>query len=151
MRARSTTISRLCPPFAPIVMSCKCSGAPPIREDSRALAEIQDDYEKSPTPENKAHLDTLQSAITTMFLDMEAGFASRADWNFRHTVEYKIAHFLSGFDGIFTLNQDLLFERHYHDLDLALNQPKKWFGWRRPGIQVLPDPRQTTNDVEKTT
>jgi hypothetical protein len=116
-----------------------------------ALAEIQDDYERSPTPENKAHLDTVQSAITTMFLAMEAGFANRADWNFRHTVEYKIAHFLGGFDGIFTLNQDLLFERHYHDLDLALNQPKKWFGWRRPGIQVLPDPRQTTNDVEKTT
>jgi hypothetical protein len=65
-----------------------------------------------PTPENKAHLDTLQSAITT-FLALEAGFANTADWNFRHTVEYKIAHFLSGFDGIFTLNQDLLFERHY--------------------------------------
>jgi hypothetical protein len=60
-----------------------------------ALAEIQDDYEKSPTPKNKVHLDTLQSAITTTFLDMEVGFASRADWNFRHTVEYKIAHFLS--------------------------------------------------------
>jgi hypothetical protein len=130
-RARSTTISRRC-------------ALPALRADRHVLqglrrtankggfeaafAEIQDDYERSPTPENKAHLDTLQTAITTMFSALEAGFANRADWNFRHTVEYKIAHFLSGFDGIFTLNQDLLFERHYHDLDLALNQPKKWFG-----------------------
>jgi hypothetical protein len=102
-------------------------------------------------PKTRRTLDTLQSAITTMFLAMEAGLASRADWNLRHTLEYKIAHFFSGFDGIFILNQDLLFERHYYDPDLALNRPKKWSGSRRPGIQVLPDPPQTTNDVEKTT
>jgi hypothetical protein len=69
-----------------------------------ALTKIRDDYEKSPTPENKVHLETLQSAITAMFSAMEVGFASRADWNFRRTVEYKIAHFLNGFDGIFSLN-----------------------------------------------
>ena len=46
-----------------------------------ALAEIQDDYEKSPTPENKAHLDTLQSAITAMlYLANPATTASMAAW-----------------------------------------------------------------------
>ena len=117
-----------------------------------ALAEIQDDYEKSPTPENKAHLDTLQSAILAMFKTMEAGFANRRDWEFRHPpARFKISHFLNGFDAVFTLNQDLLFERFYWENDVALNQPKKWYGWRRPGIQVLPDPRQTTNEPDKTT
>ena len=107
-----------------------------------ALAELREDYAKAPTQENLAHLQTLQSAVTVMFRTMERGFASRPDWNFKHTVEYKIAHFLSGFDAIFTLNQDLLFERHYYDADLALNQPKKWFGWRRPGIRALNDLNQ---------
>jgi hypothetical protein len=117
-----------------------------------ALAEIQDDYEKSPTPENLAHLQNLQSAITAMFSDMEAGFAGRPDWEFCHTTEFKIARFLSGFDGVFTLNQDLLFERHYRDSDLALTRPRKWFGWRRPGIRSLIDYNQgLQHDVAKTT
>lgn len=107
-----------------------------------ALAELQDEHAQAPTPENLGHLQTLQSAVTSMFHTMEAGFASCPDWNFKHTMEYKIAHFLSGFDAVFTLNQDLLFERHYQDLDLALNQPKKWFGWRRPGIRALNDLNQ---------
>jgi len=107
-----------------------------------ALAELREDYAKAPTQENLVHLQTLQSAVTIMFRTMERGFASRPDWYFKHTVEYKIAHFLSGFDAIFTLNQDLLFERHYYDADLALNQPKKWFGWRRPGIRALNDLNQ---------
>jgi hypothetical protein len=81
-----------------------------------ALTEIQDAYEKSPTPINKAHVETLQSAIADMFSEMEAGFANITDWNFHHAAEYKIAHFLGGFDAIFTLNQDLLFERHYRDI-----------------------------------
>lgn len=114
-----------------------------------ALAEIEDDYDRSPTPENRAHLDTLQSAITTMFLTMEAAFKQRPSWDFCNLVQFKIARFLSGFDAIFSLNQDLLPERHYHDLDLALCQPKKWFGWRRPGIQVFPDPSVTTNEPDK--
>ncbi len=116
-----------------------------------ALAEIEDDYDRSPTPENRAHLDVLQSAITMMFLTMETAFKQRPSWDFCNLTQFKTAHFLSGFDAIFSLNQDLLPERHYHDLDLALNQPKKWYGWRRPGIQVFPDPSLTTNEPDKVT
>ncbi|HXC30493.1 MAG TPA: SIR2 family protein [Stellaceae bacterium] len=116
-----------------------------------ALAEIEDEYDRSPTSENRAHLDILQSAITTMFLTMETAFKQRPSWDFCNLKQFKTAHFLSGFDAIFSLNQDLLPERHYHDLDLALNQPKKWYGWRRPGIQVLPDPSLTTNEPDKVT
>jgi hypothetical protein len=107
-----------------------------------ALAEIQDEYAKNPTSENLAHLKNLQDAVQTMFADMEAGFASRRGWEFCNDLQFKIARFLSPFDAIFSLNQDLLFERHYHDMDLTLCQPKKWFGWRRPGIRALNDHNQ---------
>jgi hypothetical protein len=117
-----------------------------------ALSELQEVYAKTPTEENLHHLSCLQEAILAMFADMEAGFAKRPGWDFCNDLLFKIARFLSPFDAIFSLNQDLLFERHYHDLDLALNQPKKWFGWRRPGIRALNDYNQGyPHDVTKMT
>jgi hypothetical protein len=117
-----------------------------------ALSELQEVYAKTPTDENRHHLNCLQEATLAMFGDMEAGFASRHGWDFCNDLQFKIAKFLSPFDAIFSLNQDLLFERHYHDIDLALNQPKKWFGWRRPGIRALNDCNQGyPHDVAKTT
>jgi SIR2-like domain len=104
-----------------------------------ALAELQEAYAKAPTPENLNNLQSLQEAILAMFADMEAGFASRPGWDFSNYVQFKLARFLSPFDAVFSLNQDLLFERHFHGLDLALAQPKKWFDWERPGIQALAD------------
>jgi hypothetical protein len=107
-----------------------------------ALAELQEVYAKTATPESLNHLQCLQEAILAMFADMEAGFASKPGWEFCNDLQFKIARFLSPFDGIFSLNQDLLFERHFHGHDLALTQPKKWFDWERPGIQVLADHNQ---------
>jgi hypothetical protein len=104
-----------------------------------ALAELQDLYANMPAAENRHHLQCLQEAILAMFADMEAGFASKQGWEFCNDLQFKIARFLSPFDAIFTLNQDLLFERHFHGLDLALTQPKKWFDWERPGLQALAD------------
>jgi hypothetical protein len=50
-------------------------------------------------------------------------------------MEYLIRSFLVHFDAIFTLNQDLLLERHYLDGNIALSQPRRWNGWQIPGIK----------------
>jgi len=107
-----------------------------------ALAELQDAYAKNPTPENLAHLKNLQDAVLTMFSDMEAGFAHKREWNFCNDLQFKIAKLLSPFDAIFSLNQDLLFERFYFGADLALHFPRKWGDWERPGIRALADDNQ---------
>lgn len=99
-----------------------------------ALSELQEVYAKTPTDENRHHLNCLQEATLAMFGDMEAGFASRHGSDFCNDLQFNIAKFLSPFDAIFSLNQDLLFERHYHDIDLALNQPKKFISSRRMSI-----------------
>ena len=115
-----------------------------------ALAEIQADYHTSPTPQNKAHVEALQIGIIAMFSAMEAGFASRRGWDFCNLVEFKVAGFLNRFDAIFSLNQDLLPDRHYVNLDLALSQPRRWSGWNMPGLQIFPNPAQRTNAPDET-
>jgi hypothetical protein len=53
---------------------------------------------------------------------------------------YMVRNFLAQFDAIFTLNQDLLLERHYLDDNLKVVQPQKWSGWHLPGIKPIPNP-----------
>jgi SIR2-like domain len=57
-------------------------------------------------------LASLQSALMQMFRDMEGGFAG-VNFNFNSDQKETISAFLSRFDAIFSLNQDLLLERHY--------------------------------------
>jgi hypothetical protein len=115
-----------------------------------ALAEVQNNYILNGTLERLKHLNNLQAAIAEMFADMDAGFAHRQSLDFSSDLNFKVARFLGRFDAIFTLNQDLLLERHYHDSDLALSSPRKWGGWRSPGIRVLVDDNQgAPRDVSK--
>ncbi len=57
-------------------------------------------------------LASLQSALMQMFRDMEGGFAG-VNFNFNSDQKETISAFLTRFDAIFSLNQDLLLERHY--------------------------------------
>jgi SIR2-like domain len=57
-------------------------------------------------------LASLQSALMQMFRDMDEGFVN-IDFNFNSHLKDAISTFLSRFDAIFSLNQDLLLERHY--------------------------------------
>ncbi len=104
-----------------------------------ALAEVQNDYILNHTPANLDHLHRLQAAIGDMYADMEAGFANKISMEFSNDGNSQIWKFLARFDAIFTLNQDLLLERHYLDGNLALASPRKWDGWRLPGMKVLFD------------
>lgn len=80
-----------------------------------ALAEVQRQYLSSPLPEYKARLERFQTAINDMFGDMERGFATNLTWEFQNDTRRTLIHALVKFDAIFTLNQDLLFERFYLD------------------------------------
>ena len=52
---------------------------------------------------------------------------------------FTVRSFLSRFDAIFTLNQDLLLEQHYLDDNIMLSQPGKWRGWQIPGMNPIPN------------
>jgi hypothetical protein len=115
-----------------------------------ALAQIQAAYLASPTPQNKAHVEALQTGIIAMFKAMEMGFASRPGWNFCNDIDFMVSRFLNRFDAVFSLNQDLLPDRFYQPIDLALSLPRRWNGWTKPGLQIFPNPAQRTNAPEET-
>lgn len=92
-----------------------------------ALGELQSESYRSRDPLSGRHRKALEGAILQMFETMNHGF---------ETVEFesvananKVSHSLSRFDSLFTLNQDLLLERHYfHNACFA--NPRRWRGWK---------------------
>ena len=88
-----------------------------------ALAELQQAYTHSKNDRTRKPLADLQAAIVGMFNYMNLAFDGiqfepQKQQNF--VKEHLIGTFLARFDAIFTLNQDLLLERHY------LNDPDFW-------------------------
>jgi hypothetical protein len=100
-----------------------------------ALAELQAQY--THTPESaRVPLMALQDAVKRMFDDMNAAFVAYTDWQFgQQDIERQIGTFLTRFDAIFTLNQDILLEHHYINSNIALIGKKKWAGSELPGMR----------------
>jgi hypothetical protein len=63
--------------------------------------------------EDERRLIAFQTALFRVFGDMNRSFQSRR-FDFSDDVARSFGKFLTGFDTIFTLNQDLLLELHYH-------------------------------------
>jgi hypothetical protein len=103
-----------------------------------ALAEVQQTYAHGPSPHHKAQLDILQDAIGRMFAIMDSAFASMPTMEFQQHIEYLLRTFLVRFDAIFSLNQDLLIERHYLNDNVMLGSSGRWNGYQIPGIQRPP-------------
>src|SRR3989442_12074341 len=80
------------------------------------------------------HATKLDEAVRGMFADMNNAFAESGDFHFMGTQPDKsVTDFLSMFDAIFTLNQDLLMERNYLNDNLSmLRHPR---GWYMPGME----------------
>ena len=95
-----------------------------------ALAEVQNAYRSDPAG-HKAELDSVQGGVSKMFDDMNSAFLEpRFGFQFHQTsIERTVVTFLSKFDAIFTLNQDLLLERHYLIANLA-EAPEPYRRWR---------------------
>jgi hypothetical protein len=94
-----------------------------------ALAQLQEEYNRSKDARSEKPLRDLQAAIVGMFNYMDQAFANTT-FEPQNYIEYLIRTFLVKFDAIFTLNQDLLIERHYLDDNISLSQPRRWSGWQ---------------------
>lgn len=99
-----------------------------------ALSELQQAFTSSRNDRTKKPLDDLQAAIVGMFNYMNQAFDG-IQFEPQNQIQYLIGSFLRGFDAIFTLNKDLLLERHYLNENIQLSQPRKWHGWQVPGIK----------------
>jgi hypothetical protein len=108
-----------------------------------ALAELQIEYEQRHDDMTKKRLNDLQAAIVGMFNQMDQSFAMTT---FEPQQEMNpitprqknyVRNFLFRFDAIFTLNQDLLLERHYFDDNINFQQSQKWKSWQIPGMKPL--------------
>lgn len=104
-----------------------------------ALAELQQAFGRDPGA-NGPPLMALQSAVARMFADMNAAFLEITDWEFQNSVDRKVGTFLTRFDAIFTLNQDVLLEHHYLNDNIALVGKRKWTGPEMPGMSRTPSP-----------
>lgn len=99
-----------------------------------ALAELQLAY----TQDQQAggpQLMALQTAVTRMFSDMNGAFLDIAGWEFQQDVERMVGTFLTRFDAIFTLNQDVFLEHHYATQNVELMGKRKWIGAELPGMK----------------
>lgn len=101
-----------------------------------ALAELQADFDMNPI-RFQGQLLALQSAVKRMFDDMNEAFMASPDWQFgQQDIERQVGTFLTRFDAIFTLNQDLLLEHHY--TNAALIGKRRWDGLELPGMGRVP-------------
>jgi len=102
------------------------------------LARLQSDYLSSRTVEDGARLAAFQTALSGIFDRMNRSFQPR-QFEFSTAVARSFGKFLTGFDAIFTLNQDLLLELHYHRREnVALWHNTRWQGAEMPGLRPLP-------------
>jgi hypothetical protein len=115
-----------------------------------ALAELQLTNSRGASEAVRKQLNDLQAAIVGMFNAMDQAFAG-VKFEPQNDLQYLVRTFLARFDAIFTLNQDLLLERHYLDQNIALAQYRRWSGWQLPGTKPLnPTPHVYDPTLERT-
>jgi hypothetical protein len=73
-----------------------------------------------------------------MFTDMDKAFATIINFEFQKDIAYMVRTYFVRFDAIFSLNQDLLLERHYLNGNVALSSNRHWNGWEIPGMNAMP-------------
>lgn len=110
------------------------------------LAELQIRFQTHREPRVGKQVDDLTAALVGMFNLMDQGFAT-VQFEPQNVRTYLVSEFLARFDAIFTLNQDLLLERHYLTGNVALAECRKWSGWQRPGVKPL-GPQQHSHDPQ---
>jgi hypothetical protein len=110
-----------------------------------ALAELQIDCAKTQDQNKIKSLEGFYDAIKEMFLQMENGFAVQKGLQFRinvadASISGSTLEFLFKFDAIFSLNQDIILERHYfkkfeYFSKLAKQNRKNFTGFQIPGMR----------------
>ena len=80
---------------------------------------------------------SLERGVQEMFGDMNAAFSGMS-LSFAGGEAYALDRFLSGFNAIFTLNQDTLLEHCYLNDNIVILSNQKWNSWTLPGLAVVP-------------
>lgn len=86
----------------------------------------------------------LEQAIVESFWAMNTALGHKDDMRLSDYIRPDIHKFLSGFDAIFTLNQDLLLELHY---DPSQDTQSRWQGTYFPGIEPQMMPKLSAAEV----
>lgn len=83
---------------------------------------------------------------------MDRGFATRTSWEFQSDRHRQLGHALVKFHAIFSLNQDLLFERYYLNENVFLEPQQRWNACIIPGMKARRDDLGSyPYDIGKTT
>jgi hypothetical protein len=105
-----------------------------------ALDELQAAYLRDPR-NHEQQLFAFQSAVSNMFADMNNAFLELIDWEFQRQDREKLVQaFVTRFDAIFTLNQDIFLEKHYCNSNVSLLGTRGWSGAYFPGMNRTPHP-----------
>ena len=105
-----------------------------------ALAQVQQDFRNNQSNSiYKKRLEAFQAAINRIFADIDRGFGTLSTWEFTNQRERMLIGALVKFDAIFSLNQDLLFERFYFNDNVVLESQQRWNGVLTPGVKETRD------------
>ena len=105
-----------------------------------ALEELQTVFERDPQ-NARGPLMALQAAVGRMFADMNNAFITTTDWEFQNFRDRQVGAFLTRFDAIFSLNQDVLIEHFYIGRDTAsIGGIRRWSGVQMPGLRKIRTP-----------
>jgi hypothetical protein len=107
-----------------------------------ALTEVQREFLSAQSSVTaKQHLTAMQGAAG-MFDRLNQTFEHRTNFEFSNDLHYSVVRFLTGFDSIFSLNQDLLLELRYAEHALTASNTR-WNGFILPGMIPVHDPAIT--------
>ena len=97
---------------------------------------VQADFDRTPNGETRERLRRAQNAVGEIFRRMNDMFLRRGTLEFGNDTAFMSQKWLTRFDAIFTLNQDLLLEFHYLNNNPAVWMGSKWYphGWAIPGV-----------------
>src|SRR4051794_15872797 len=98
---------------------------------------LQAEYDRQPSAENEQRLRAMQGAVSEVFGRMNLAFMRRPSMEFGNDIAFSIRRYLTKFDAIFTLNQDLLIEFKHRPDD-----PGIWHGSAFPHGYQIPGMRE---------
>jgi hypothetical protein len=112
---------------------------------------VQADFERTPNPETTNRLHRVQDAVKDVYQSMNDMLLRRGTMEFGNDVAFMIQTWLTRFDAIFTLNQDLLPEFHYLNNNPGVWMGSKFYpqGWYIPGMREVraPEARLSTDRI----
>ena len=111
------------------------------RDFESVLGLLQGEYDREPNPENQQLLGAMQGAVSDIFGRMNRSFMARPSMEFGNDIAFSIRKYLTKFNAIFTVNQDLLLEFKHRPDDPGIWHGSAFpHGYQIPGMQEVRPP-----------